>query len=95
MPADDGLTPLTETEVCSRLGCSPKTLARMERDGDFPRGFPAGRGLGRRWYVRDVEAYLWLRMRLTDRPPPKKRKKSGEKSCLPDKGQVQDKSDPS
>lgn len=90
MPPDD-LQPLTEADVCQQLGgCSEKTLSRMVADGDFPPGFPAGRGLGRRWYQRDVDAYLWLQMRLANGPPLKKRGKSGGKICPPQEGQDQD-----
>lgn len=73
---DPGLDPLTEAEMLRLLGgIHSRTLRRMVADGEFPPGFRAGRGLGLRWYRRDVDAYLWLRMRLADAPRPAKRRR--------------------
>lgn len=73
------LEPLTKMQICSLLGINDgRTLDQIIRDGSFPAGFPAGRGLGLRWYRGDVEAYLWLQMRTRKEVAPRKAKKQAE-----------------
>ena len=47
---------LTSAEVLTVFKCSPRTLRRWLASSDFPKPIRTGRS--RRWYEKDIVAYL-------------------------------------
>ncbi len=60
--------PLSLKEVASRLTVSERTVQRLVKLGKFPP--PVYFGAHPRWFPKDVESYLWLRMRSADGSKP-------------------------
>ncbi len=58
---DDTSPGLTAKEVAKLLRIHPKTLRRLIVRKLFPEGVKIGSSP--RWYVRDCQAYTWLRTR--------------------------------
>jgi predicted DNA-binding transcriptional regulator AlpA len=75
----DPMDVIEQDEVVRLLGAiSDKTFGRMIADGEFPDGFLAGRRDKKKWYRKDVDSYLWLQMRLTQKPGKRTKKKAAE-----------------
>lgn len=71
---------IDQGEIMKMLGgISEKTLDRMIQEGEFPDGFYGGRRDKKKWFRQDVQSYLWLQMRLSQRQQ-KRQTKPGKSS---------------